>query len=296
MSTYWQRPLYHSVDLGGQPGAAAPLPWERQTPPADQRSLLQRQAALWDEGNLADGLLLRGWALQAAEAWAARHNAEVGEVERDFLQSCREAEWCARRRERLFGGLRCLLVGLAAAALVVAGVAWREQQRAERYLRGQAELRAELGAAEGRVEAAGARADAEAATRQLAEAEEREAVAARLRAEAHALALESRQLRAEDPQLAILLGVEAVDRATWSGDFGAVVEAREALLAALTRHLGPSETFPPAWAGSLEPSAEALDWLVSYACECAGRGLTRAEWSRYVATDVPYERACPALR
>jgi hypothetical protein len=61
-------------------------------------SPLERQAALWQEQNRQDGLLLRGQALAEAEAWAAAHEEELTEVEHEFLWACQEARSLAERR------------------------------------------------------------------------------------------------------------------------------------------------------------------------------------------------------
>ncbi|HNT76365.1 MAG TPA: hypothetical protein PKH77_15225 [Anaerolineae bacterium] len=57
---------------------------------AEHLSLLQRQAALWDEEKRAAGLLLNGDAWAEAEAWAAGYDGELTDVETDFLTACRK--------------------------------------------------------------------------------------------------------------------------------------------------------------------------------------------------------------
>ncbi len=306
MGTYWQRPFPRIVDGSGRPTAGARadlLPWE-DAPHEAPRSLLQRQAALWAEADLGDGVVLRGWALQAAEAWATRHSAELGEIEREFLQVCRDVERCARRQARALAVLRCALVGIAAAALVILGVAFQAQHQGEGYLRTQEMLRAQLLLAEAQTAAAETQVEAEVAARRLAvaaqqevarrlqhaEVEARAADARRQRAEARTLAAYTLQLRDDNPRLALLLGLEAVRRATGVGEWGVLVEAREALLAALGQ-----DARRLAVEGVLEPPTDALDIPLATACQRAGRNLTADEWTRYLGPGVPYERTCAML-
>lgn len=54
-------------------------------------SLLQRQAALWDEQGRPEGVLLHGSDLVDAEGWAAENPEEMGVVEQDFLDASRAA-------------------------------------------------------------------------------------------------------------------------------------------------------------------------------------------------------------
>ena len=63
-------------------------------------SALQRQADLWERQGRPGGLLLRNQALTEAEQWAAAHNAELTDTERDFLTACREAQAIAERERR----------------------------------------------------------------------------------------------------------------------------------------------------------------------------------------------------
>lgn len=55
-------------------------------------SLLQRQAALWEKDFHRPTLLLRGAALQEAEAWAGSHADELTAIEREFLQACQAGQ------------------------------------------------------------------------------------------------------------------------------------------------------------------------------------------------------------
>jgi WD40 repeat protein len=60
-------------------------------------SLLQRQAALWEEQGRPAGLLLRKKELVDAEAWAAVHPDELTPTEVEFLNSCQQAKRAEKR-------------------------------------------------------------------------------------------------------------------------------------------------------------------------------------------------------
>ncbi|MCP4400716.1 MAG: hypothetical protein GY801_25870, partial [bacterium] len=71
-------------------------------------STLQRQAALWENQNRPNGLLLQDEALEDAEHWAANHSDELLSTERDFLIICQEARVIAERERQLTEDLRRL--------------------------------------------------------------------------------------------------------------------------------------------------------------------------------------------
>ncbi len=60
-------------------------------------SMLQRQAALFQESGQNKALLLRGAALAEAETWAQGNAAEMSPAEEDYLRECQEGE--AREKE-----------------------------------------------------------------------------------------------------------------------------------------------------------------------------------------------------
>lgn len=69
-------------------------------------SLLQRQAVLWAEQNRPEGLLLRGAALDGAEAWASDHANYLSPPDIEFLDLCRayrirKEQGRARQRKEL---------------------------------------------------------------------------------------------------------------------------------------------------------------------------------------------------
>jgi WD40 repeat protein len=110
---------------------------------ADHLSLLEREADLWNRHGRVDDLLVVGPSLEEMQQWAAERPELVGEVERAFLQECRQL-----REEQARGA------ELAAARRRLEEVK-REQEAAR--------LREELAAADlQRAQAEAARASAEA--------------------------------------------------------------------------------------------------------------------------------------
>lgn len=85
---------------------------------ADNLSTLQRQAALWEEKKLSDGLLLHGSALTEAEVWEEEHRAELEPHERAFLARCREARAQLEREGQQNRRIRILAVAAVVVALV----------------------------------------------------------------------------------------------------------------------------------------------------------------------------------
>jgi len=199
---------------------------------AEHLSLLQRQAALWDEEKRPAGLLLSGDALAEAEAWAARCDGDLNATERDFLAACREAQARARREQQQTRRIRWLAVAatvLMLVAIVAAFFAWGQMQRAE-TAQSTAETR--------RIEAENAQstAVAEAHIRATAQAETEaqriEAVNAQATAEARRVEAENAKTTAEARRIeAEAAQREAVDQAR----LGRIVRARE--LAALAQSL-----------------------------------------------------------
>ena len=95
-------------------------------------STFQRQAILWERAGRPNELLLRGAALDEAEAWL-RENPAQTEVERAFLERCREAaaaERRARRANLFIRWLAAVVAILAVASLTLAWSANRNRARA----------------------------------------------------------------------------------------------------------------------------------------------------------------------
>ncbi|MBN2392958.1 MAG: hypothetical protein JXR84_19665 [Anaerolineae bacterium] len=201
-------------------------------------SALQRQAALWESEGRPSGLLLRDQALAEAEAWTVGHRDELTGIESNFLHECQEAQAIAEREQRQARRIRQWAIGATVLFLIAAmlGIvaltrtqeANRERKNAEIAV--QAEAAAKLTAEaiavaerEARDAADNARAAAE-AERQRADQErenalaaaEAEAIARQFAeqqshvAQSRALAAKAENIIAQDPQLAILLGLEAV--------------------------------------------------------------------------------------
>jgi hypothetical protein len=91
-------------------------------------SVLQRQAALWEDQGRPGGLLLRDEALTEAEAWATTHEAELTDAEWQFLRACQETQTAAEKERRQSRRIRWLAVGttifsvIAIALAIVAGL------------------------------------------------------------------------------------------------------------------------------------------------------------------------------
>jgi WD40 repeat protein len=79
----------------------------------------QRQARIWNEADRPEDLLFGDRQLAEAETWAAEHGDELTRLDREFLDACRRAHTRAARR-RLYVRI---LVGVAAAAMILAGAA-----------------------------------------------------------------------------------------------------------------------------------------------------------------------------
>lgn len=217
---------------------------------ATHLSLLQRQAALWDDGNRDAGLLLSGDALAEAEAWAKSHAGELTATERDFMAGCRAAQAQVEREQRQTRRIRWLAVGatvLMILALVAAGFALAQTRKTE-IAQITAEARrleaedAKTTAEARRIEAEDARATAEA--RRL-EAKDAQATAETRRVEAEnakatAVAEQTRAERQAQIALARQLAAQAQTLRTESS----VGWLRHLLLAVESIRLHPDmETF-----------------------------------------------------
>jgi WD40 repeat protein len=101
-------------------------------------SPLQRQAALWDEQNRPDGLLLRDAALDDAEGWAAEHAEELTNVDWDFLHACRRLRarvLRARRTQRLIQSLLIAATALFVLSAILAVLAFNARNQSQRQAR-----------------------------------------------------------------------------------------------------------------------------------------------------------------
>ena len=88
-------------------------------------SLLQQQAALWNQQNRPDSLLLREKELAQARSWASVHATELLPYETDFLSACTEEEKRTlrlKRRNEVISGLGVVAIILA----IIAFLAYRQ--------------------------------------------------------------------------------------------------------------------------------------------------------------------------
>jgi WD40 repeat protein/class 3 adenylate cyclase len=187
---------------------------------------LTEAASEWQRASREPSLLYRGARLAAALDWAPAHERELNELEREFLEESRLAsEREAQRQRQVNRRLRVLLAG-AGVFLVLALTAGayatleadRAEQEASRALSAQQEADvARLEAETHAQEADTARSDAES---QAAEARRQELLAIEEgeRAEQEAALARARALSAaavnvlqQDPQLAMLLALEAIE-------------------------------------------------------------------------------------
>jgi WD40 repeat protein len=101
-------------------------------------SPLQRQAALWEEQDRPEGLLLRDAALDDAEGWAAEHADELTQVDLDFLDACRRLRarvLRARRTQRLIQSLLIVATTLFVLSAVLAVLALDALNQSRRQAR-----------------------------------------------------------------------------------------------------------------------------------------------------------------
>ncbi len=169
------------------------------------RQRIQHDAAEWDAENREPDLLYRGTRLMAASEWSARNENVLGRLERDFIDTAREARNLAltksqerkRRRRRINRIAVGALAVLAAGATVASVLAIRASNMAE--------------------------ANREIAVAATAEANERFA---------RALGAAANGLSQTDPLLALSLSAEAIARANSAES---TFEARAAMLAARYR-------------------------------------------------------------
>ncbi|MEM9454636.1 MAG: hypothetical protein AAGF11_10690 [Myxococcota bacterium] len=92
---------------------------------------LQVQAKLWDDGGRVRALLLGADALPDASRWAENHPELLTKAEREFLtlsRTLRQEQARQRRRQRIF---TVTVAVVAVVAMVLGGVAWVAQRRAD---------------------------------------------------------------------------------------------------------------------------------------------------------------------
>ncbi len=104
-----------------------PLLWDNNRWRDAHLSLLQMQAHLWSAAGRGDGYLLTGDALEQAATWAATHDHELSDVDRDFLAAALKSRDDAhgRRRGRFFRRLGTVTTIIA---LLVTGASFKLAQ------------------------------------------------------------------------------------------------------------------------------------------------------------------------
>jgi WD40 repeat protein len=194
-------------------------------------SALQRRAALWESHKRPNDLLLRDQALVEAEDWAAGHVDELTAVEREFVAACRDDRERTIKEQRQARRIRWLAVGATVfgiVAVILALLAWsqwvatdaernradRERDRAVLAAQEEATAKAETEASLHAAETAEAVADEERERAvDLAEAEATargQAERQRRVAQARALAVYAETV--DNPELAALVALEAVNQ------------------------------------------------------------------------------------
>jgi WD40 repeat protein len=164
---------------------------------------LQRRAALWEGHRRPADLLLRDEALAEAEAWAAGHDDELTTVEREFLAACRQDRERIEQERRQARRIRWLAIGataFAVVAVILALFAWSQRDRAMHAAQEEAAAKLE------------AETSLHAAQTAEAVAEEQRAQAEQQRRVAQSLALAAYAQTVQDPELAALLVLEAINQ------------------------------------------------------------------------------------
>ncbi len=205
--------------------------WEaaRETP-------LRAAARRWEE--TGDAMLLYiGAALREAAAWAGAHPGEVEPYETEFLAASQQAEQARLRRQRwlLVGAAVGLAVLVAMALLTFFAITGRQEADRQRHAAEVAVVTSEAAKEEAE------RQRDKAATAEAAqEARRLEAEQARAEAERQAGFATSRELAAaaianlqRDPQLSVLLALEAIST-TYGSEGRILFEAEDALYQALS--------------------------------------------------------------
>lgn len=98
--------------------------WERNL------SVLQHQAAVWNNQGRSDALCLRGDARKEAQRWADEHDDELTQTEREFLEGCQRNHDARKNKWALWAAavLGIVLTGISVLALW----AWRQKEDAVR--------------------------------------------------------------------------------------------------------------------------------------------------------------------
>lgn len=95
-------------------------------------NLFQRQADLWNSQGRPDGLLLTGKDFLEAEAWAAENPAALTEVEKAFLQECKQAHAAVKREQRTNSLIRWLLAAATIISVIAVFFFFRAREQEQR--------------------------------------------------------------------------------------------------------------------------------------------------------------------
>lgn len=94
-------------------------------------SLLQRQAALWEQHGRTDDLLFYGESLQRAEAWVKEQQPALNEHEREFLAACRKEKNARTNMQRLASVTQfAIIVSLLALVFFALALLANQRQKA----------------------------------------------------------------------------------------------------------------------------------------------------------------------
>lgn len=248
--------------------------WSRLRTWVEERreSLIMRRRlgvalADWESAGRNEEYLLHGGRLRQFESWSRESDLAVSEAEREYLRASRareEAAGASRRRRRTL--LAAALGALAVAAAVLGVIALVQKSRADDQ-RQIAEEQAAVAAAEAdraEEQAALATTEQQRAEDQAAVADEQASIAEdeRERAEEQERLARARGLAAAaaaqvdlDPELAVMLAVEAVET-TREADGSVLREAEEALHAAVTANRLVSTVPAEMWARTVAYSPD----------------------------------------
>lgn len=95
-------------------------------------NLFQRQADLWNSQGRPDGLLLTGKDFLEAEAWAGENSAALTEVEKAFLQECKQAHAAVKREQQTNRLIRWLLAAATIISVIAVFFFFRAREQEQR--------------------------------------------------------------------------------------------------------------------------------------------------------------------
>ncbi|HUU61039.1 MAG TPA: BTAD domain-containing putative transcriptional regulator, partial [Acidimicrobiia bacterium] len=216
----------------------------------------------WEQAGRDDEYLLRGGRLRQFEAWSRETDLAVTEAEAEYLRASRAREEtlrAARRHRWTLIGVVLGLLTVAAAVFGVVAMVQRNRAAAQQQIAEQQTVLAVEEAGRAETQAALAATEQQRAEEQASIAEQQAGIAEneRERAEEQERIARARGLAAAaaaqidlDPELAVMLAVEAIET-TREADGTVLREAEEALHAALSADRLVSNVPAEMWARSL---------------------------------------------